>query len=145
MGKRNEDLHRMHDGESVPRAAVAVAAPEPLDADDQLRLAALGELGAAVRHTLLTESQGIDVWPAIEKKLKQAQMRSWRHRVRRAARPVLLAVPAVAAAVVIWLGGHGVITNGCDIELLEVQGASATVLTVPDRSGTTTVIWTTED
>lgn len=157
MRKRDEMLHRIHDGELEGQ-------PPELDADDRARLEALDELGQLLRNIATAEAAAgpaLDAWAGIEQRLRavdQAQsartasrqqaMRSWRHRLRRRALLALPLVAAAAAAVVLWFGsGQAAATNGCDIELLDVSGASAAVIQVPDRegAGSTTVIWTTED
>lgn len=148
---RPTDLHRFHDGEIEDRQLE----PDQLDSVDRARLQAIDDVGLAVRSALLGASQKIDIWSGLEHRLaavdearkKQTTLRHWRTRARRG---VALLVPAVAAAAVLLLlrstDPHDV-TNDCDIELLDVSGATATVMKVPDASGqgATTVIWMTEE
>jgi len=143
MRKRDEDLHRLHDGE------LEGAAPA-LDDADRERLAALGEISAAVKNTLAAEASGVDLWAAIEKRIDQnaakkgpVDIRSWRQRIARRAYVLVPAIAAAAAAVLVWWNlGTGPVTNGCDIEELDISGATATVFKVGEGTGSTTVIWT---
>ncbi|HEX2569186.1 MAG TPA: hypothetical protein VH877_06455 [Polyangia bacterium] len=128
--------------------------PDQLDEVDRARLQAIDEVGTAVRSALLGASQKVDVWSGMAQRLaavdearqKQTTLRRWRSRARRG---LALLVPAVAAAgMLLWIRSTDPrVTNDCDIELLDVSGATATVMEVPDASGqgATTVIWMTEE
>jgi hypothetical protein len=147
---RPTDLHRLHDGELED----GQLEPDQLDNADRARLQAIDDVGTAVRSALLGASQKIDIWSGMEHRLaavdearkKQTTLRRWRTRARRG---LALLVPAVAAAgMLLWLRSTDPrVTNDCDIELLDVSGATATVMKVPDASGqgVTTVIWMTEE
>jgi hypothetical protein len=147
---RPTDLHRLHDGELEG----VQFEPDQLDEVDRARLQAIDEVGTAVRSALLGASQKVDVWSGMAQRLaavdearqKQTTLRRWRSRARRG---LALLVPAVAAAgMLLWIRSTDPrVTNDCDIELLDVSGATATVMEVPDASGqgATTVIWMTEE
>ncbi len=149
---KHEDLHRLHDGELSDEERRAVEAS--LDDDARLRLQAMADLGTALRGSFEAESAGVDVSAAVMAAIaKGAPARAaapslWA-RLRAAARSYRMVwIPAVAAAAVvtaIYVGPwRTTITNECNIESLEVEGAAATVLKVPDAQGgdgTTTVVW----
>jgi hypothetical protein len=168
MAKRDEELHRLHDGELAEGALDR----GQLTDEDRARLDAIAAVGAAVRNTLAAESRGVDVWADVERRIGRAggsarrdAVRSWRERVRSSLRGHRMIFPALAVAaalgLAVWLaypggpsgpGGRGAAaSNACDIEMLDVSGGSAAVIEVPDsdaeghEKGRVTVIWTTEE
>jgi anti-sigma factor RsiW len=150
----DERLQRYFDGElsSEERAQVEAALTE----DDQLKLAALGEVRGLVANALTTEAADVDLWPALEKQLGggKAEAKA-RRRWGMLAHPAswsagLLSVAAAAALLFFvqpWHPAHA--QNGCEIESLETEGAVASVIHMDDAphrgDEATTVIWTTED
>jgi hypothetical protein len=101
------------------------------------------------------------VWSAVERGIAQAAPKR-----AEPARPGMLArfvaaiaeyrmvwasgAAAAAAVFAIYLGGgmRAIASNGCEIESLEVTGATATVLQVPSAEhgdDTTTVVWLDEE
>ena len=159
MGKaEDERLQRYFDGEmpAEERAQVAAALSE----DDQLRLAALGEVRGLVANTLLAESAEIDLLPGIEARLRGGGTGTGKAEAKARRRWGLAAHPAswstgflgAAAAVLLlvfqpWHSAHA--QNGCDIESLDSYGAVVTVFRMGDTphksDETTTVIFTEED
>ena len=146
------ELHRLHDGELDATETARVEAG--LGDEDRERVRAIADVGAAVRNTVAAQSQGVDLWAGIEKRLqlreanKVVPLASRRRGGLTYVRYGLPALAAAAAAVVLWLNvGSGPQSNACDVEMLDIAGASATVLKVPDvrGQGSTTVIWTTEE
>ncbi len=149
MGKY-DDLHRLHDGELS--AEERHAFESALDDDARARLAALGDLGSALRNTFEAESEGFDVAAAVMKKLEPARPPSLWARMAAAVRSYRMVwIPGIAAAAIVAVFYIGpwrtVVTDECDIESLEVSGAAATVMKVPDPhgDGTSTVIWLDEE
>ncbi len=159
MGKREdmERLHRLHDGELDAEARAAVEAG--LSDDDRARLAAMDELGAALRHTASAEADGFDVADAVMAAIgKQAtaplpaptpitSARRWRARAIWASTAATLAAAAAAALFLVTrpaIPPHG---DACSIESLEVSGEQATVLDLTDAHGhdTGTVVWLDEE
>ena len=150
---KHEELHRLHDREHRSGEHLD---PALLDEADWLRLQAIEEVSATLRNTLLAESEEVDLWPDITARLeeidrtrqKKTVLRRWRERLTKRAVLALPAMAAAAAAVVLWVKLQPpVVTNGCDIEYLDVAGGSATVLQLPDdheNGPTTTVIWVDE-
>src|SRR5579871_3211129 len=134
MGK-HEDLHRLHDGEL--RDAEKGAVEAALDDDARARLAAMAEMGDLLRATFDAETEGFDVAPSVMARL--AKKPSLMERARATLRSYrMVLIPALAAACVVaaiylvpWRGGN-IITDNCDIESLEVEGAAATVLKLHD-------------
>ena len=149
MSKRIEQLHRLHDGELD--AAERARVEGDLSLDERAQQKAIADVGAAVRNTLEAASEGVDLWAGIEQKLRATEggkVLPLRRRLRTIALYVLPALAAAAAGIVLFLSlGPGPISNACDVEMLDVAGADATVLKVPDHEGkgSTTVIWTTEE
>jgi anti-sigma factor RsiW len=158
MGKaEDERLHRYFDGELSPEERAAVEAA--LTEDDRLRLEALGEVRGLVANTLSAEAADVDLWPALEQKLRgggtgvgKAEARAQRrwglraHPASWSAGFVAAAAAALLFLVQPWHPGHA--SNGCDVETLETSGAVATVFTLHDTphrgDAATTVIWTEE-
>ncbi|HEX6837287.1 MAG TPA: hypothetical protein VF334_11975 [Polyangia bacterium] len=128
-----------------------------LTEDDQLKLAALGEVRGLVANALTAEAADVDLWAGIERhlggggKAQAKARRRWGLRAHPASWSAgLLSVAAAAALLFIvqpWHPSHA--QNGCDIESLETTGAVATVIHMDDAphkgDEATTVIWTTED
>lgn len=147
MSCSDQMLARYLDGELSPAERSELEAQ--LNDDDRLRLAALGDVGAAVRAALEGEAAQVDLWPSVQAWIERARRNAW---WRRARRPGVLGAGllAVAAAVMILLAPLKRVppTNECDIESLDVAGVQATVFKIPDstRAGlTTTIIWTEEE
>jgi anti-sigma factor RsiW len=150
--KRDDrDLMRLHDGELAPEERAKVEAR--LDEADRERLSAMSDLGALLRHTLEAETQGFDVAAAVMRKIAERKEKSFSERIggwfrghRTVWIPGGLAAAAVALALLVTPWGAA-ISNGCDIESLEVTGAAATILKMPDAKGegTTTVVWLDEE
>lgn len=141
----DERLHRYFDGELSPEEASAFE--EQMTDDDRLKLAALAEVRGLTAMTLDAEAADVDLWPGIERQLAAAA----RRRTRRGfARRLSYGGAALAAAAVLFVVfrpvGH-VHNNECDVEELESDGASTTVLRMsdPSQDSTTTLIWTEEE
>ena len=156
MGKAEDQrLQRYFDGELSPQERAEVEAA--LTEEDQLKLAALGEVRGLVANALLAEAGEVDLWPALEKQLggggKAAAKarRRWGLRAHPASWSAGLVSLAAAAVLLFfvppWHSAHP--QNGCEIESLETVGAVATVIQMDDAphrgDEPTTVIWTTED
>jgi anti-sigma factor RsiW len=159
MGKRedNELLQRYFDGDLPPDERARVEAG--LTEDDQLRLAALGEMRELLVNTLTTESAEIDLWPALQAHVAPShdlararakrQLPKWM-RSRMASFSAGVTALAAAAALLLvfrpWHAQHS--DNDCDVLSLETSGSVATVFNVNDvphgGDGPTTVIWTEE-
>src|SRR5438128_2692049 len=163
MGKAaDERLQRYFDGEmpAEERAQVEAALTE----DDQLKLAALGEVRGLVANTLAAEAAEIDLLPGIEAALAaggsvggtgvgKAETKARRHWGMMAHPARWSAGFATAAAAVLllmfqpWHSAHA--QNGCDIESLDSYGAVVTVFRMSDAphksDESTTVIFTEED
>jgi anti-sigma factor RsiW len=154
MGKaEDERLQRYFDGELSPaeRAEVEAALTE----DDQLKLAALGELRGLVGNALMAEAAEVDLWPALEGKLGREgkaagkARRRWGMRAHPASWSAGLVMAAAAALLFFvqpWHPAHA--TDNCDVESLETSGAMATVFKLGDMphngDSSATVIWTEE-
>ncbi|MDB4965468.1 MAG: hypothetical protein JWN44_1157 [Myxococcales bacterium] len=159
MGKaEDERLQRYFDGEmpASERAEIEAALTE----DDQLKLAALGEVRGLVTNALLAEAGEIDLLPGIEARLRGGGTGAGKAESKARRRWGLGAHPAswssgflaAAAAVLLlvfqpWHSAHA--QNGCDIESLDTYGAVVTVFRIGDTphksDETTTVIFTEED
>lgn len=158
-----ERLHRYHDHELTDDERRQVEAT--LDDHDRQRLEAIAELGTLLRHTAEAERREageLDVWSGIQTALAPppglpaagGQVIPFGRRVRRSlnhhrAAWASMAMAAAAAAlllVVPWRGAP-MASDNCTIESLEVTGAAATLLEVPDSSGqgTLTVLWLDEE
>jgi hypothetical protein len=148
MGK-HDHLHRLHDGELSDEERRTVEGA--LDDDGRARLAALGDLGALLRHSFAAESEGVDVAAAVMATVSQPRPSLWRRLLNAVRSYRMVWIPglvAAAAVAVFYLSPwRGAVTNECEIESLEVTGASATVLKLPDSGsdGTSTVIWIDEE
>jgi anti-sigma factor RsiW len=150
----DERLQRYFDGELSTEERAQVEAS--LTEDDQLRLAALGEVRGLLANTLATESTEIDLWPALAAKIsapigkaEAKARRRWGLRAHPASWSAGLMAMAAAALLLVfqpWQAGQP--ENDCDIESLETSGAVATVFRLHDSphrgEATTTVIWTEE-
>jgi anti-sigma factor RsiW len=163
MGKaQDERLQRYFDDELSPPERAEVEAG--LSEEDQLKLAALGEVRGLVANALLAEAAEVDLWPALEQQLGGAVLpgggggrasvkarRRWGLRAHPASWSAALVSLAAAAVLLVfvppWHSAHA--QNGCDIESLETTGAVATVIQMDDAphkgDEPTTVIWTMED
>lgn len=158
MGKREDELlQRYFDGELEPDEKARVEAG--LTEDDQLRLAALGEMRDLLRHTLTAESAEIDLWPALQAQvaptndLVQARARrqlpKWMRGRMTSLSAGITALAAAAALLLVFRPWHAPHSgNACDILSLETSGSVATVFSVNDvphgGDGPTTIIWTEE-
>jgi hypothetical protein len=139
-------LMRYHDGELDAEERRAVEAA--LDDRARATLAALGDLGLAVRGALTVEDS-VDVWAGVAGKIGGGPLARLR-KAMAAYRSIWIPALAAAAVVVAIYAGpwRRVVTNGCDIESLEVSGAAATILKVPTAEkgdDTTTVLWLEEE
>ena len=145
----DERLHRYHDGELAPEERARVDASLQSDPEAQRKLAALGDLGGALRAAYGQAggaSEGFDVWPAVERGIADSKVVSLSQRLRRRAAPIWISTMAVAAAALAFAvfprpwDGHP--TNNCEIDEIEVSGANATIMKVADvHGGATTVLW----
>jgi hypothetical protein len=156
MVKRaDEQLQRYFDEELAPEERARVEAG--LSEDDQLRLAALGEMRDLLRNTLQAESAEIDLWSALQPHVAPGndleRARVARQKVPRWMRgrmtsfsAGLTALAAAAALLLVFRPWHAQRSdNDCDILSLETSGSVATVFSVNDAPhGPTTVIWTEE-
>ncbi|MCS6914024.1 MAG: hypothetical protein RMK29_18645 [Myxococcales bacterium] len=133
MNPKDEKLIRLHDDELEPAEAEELATQ--LTAVDRDKLHALDELRQLLRGTLRVESEGVDLWAGIQERLpRPATRRLWA--------PVVAAMLCAAALLIVLLRPIPAPTSHCVIESLEVAGAMATVLDIPDdRGDSTTVIW----
>lgn len=162
MASDEERLHRLHDGELTDEQRTAIEGG--LDQRGRDRLAAIGEVGEALRSALEGEVAAlppIDVWGAVARRIAAEAPKP-----KAAERPGLLSrlwaalaeykmvwasgAAAAMAVFAIYLGGgmRAVASNGCEIESLEVTGATATVLQLPTGEhgdDTTTVVWLDEE
>jgi hypothetical protein len=133
MAQRDETLQRYFDGAlpEMERSAVEAA----LDDSDRRKLTSLAEVGQVLRAGLDAEARDVDLLRFIDAALaaggaprSDARRRRW----------IGATVGALAlAAALLLLPRTQLITNACDIESLEVEGAVATVFTNDD----TTVLW----
>jgi anti-sigma factor RsiW len=155
--ERDERLQRYFDGELTPAERAEVEAS--LTEEDQLKLAALGEVRGLVGNALAAEAAEIDLWPALEKELgakgkasgkaAASTRRRWGLRAHPASWSAGLAGLAAAALLLVvqpWHPSHA--QNGMEIESLETEGAVATVFDIDGAhrgDESTTVIWTTEE
>ena len=153
----HETLHRLHDGELDPDVRAATEAS--LDDGDRARLAVIGEIGQTLRHAVAGEvrarpAPSMDaLWGAIEKQIQPAKVLPLHTRVTRALmrHPVWLSTSMAAAAalaVMVAISQPGAApSNGCDIDSIDVTGASVTVMHVDTvhAPGSTTVVWLQED
>jgi anti-sigma factor RsiW len=158
MGKREDELlQRYFDGELAPDERARVEAG--LTEDDQLRLAALGEMRDLLVQTLTAESAELDLWPSLQAHVAptndlarartRRQMPKW---MRGRMTSLSAGVTALAAAAALLLVFHPWQAqrsdNDCDVLSLETSGSVATVFSVNDvphgGDGPTTVIWTEE-
>ena len=147
----DELLQRYHDDElsAAERTHVEVN----LDAHGRARLAALGELHDLLGAHHALETDGIDLSSTIDAIERSAPaVIASPARKRRGLLPVsVLGVLGAAAACMFMLFGPGATgkqSNEAEIESLEVEGGTATVLRMQDGSDpaqTTTVIWASLD
>ena len=152
----DEALHRLHDRELPP--ADRAAAEASLDEAARARLAVMSDVGTAVRQAVAGElggSAALDMdalWGAIEKQIQPAKVIPFRTRAVRAVsrHPIWVSTgmaAAAALAVMIAITQPNAPSNGCEIESLDVTGASVTVMHVDGArsAGSTTVVWVQED
>jgi anti-sigma factor RsiW len=153
MGVKDDKLQRYFDGELDERERVAFEAA--MTVEDQERLAALAEMRVLLNVALDARAADVDIWSGVQAGLakeKQSSLKRWRQRARgRGAIGTAAGLMAAAAALFLflahpWHPAHA--SNDCDVESLEVEGAVATVITLPDQphsgDGTTTIIWAEE-
>lgn len=149
----DEKLQRYFDGELDESERAAFEAS--MTADDRERLAALGEMRVLLNVALDARAADVDVWSGVSAGLaqeKHSALKRWRQRARgRGAIGTAAGLMAAAAALFLflahpWHPTHA--SNDCDVETLEVEGAVATVMTLPDQphngDGNTTIIWAEE-
>lgn len=148
MGKpEHERLQRYFDGELSADERLRCEAE--LTDDDRERLAALGELRGLIVATLETEAAGVDLWSGIEKAITPAPRRRLRGRFARRIYGAGLALAAAAALVLFLRAPRRYASNEAEVELLDFDGAMASVMKLQDpgqaeAGPTTTVIWTEE-
>lgn len=138
-------LHRYHDGELD--AGERARLESDLDGEGRDKLAALGELGGALRAVYQGQAESFDAWPSIEKAIAAEKVIPIARKPRRRGMMWLSSLTAVAAAAAMLLvfapgrGAHP--SNGCDVDEIEVTGAVDTILTLDDddHGGSTTVLW----
>src|SRR5205823_7082988 len=114
-----------------------------LTEDDQLRLAALGEMRELLVQTLTAESAELDLWPALQAHVApthdlaaaraRRQLPKWMRGRMTSLSAGFTALAAAAALLLVlhpWHVQHP--GNDCDILSLETSGAVATVFSVND-------------
>lgn len=147
MASRDEQLHKLHDGELSESEAEALRSE--LTAEDGQKLSALAELDELLASTLSAEADAhpVDLWAGIAAKLpaaapvREAAVIPLRRRLGFRMTAATSAL-AVAAAVLLWLRPVPVANNHCEVEELEVAGNGAAVISVADDHGDeTTLIW----
>lgn len=171
----DERLHRYHDGElsGAERAELAERLDDAQASMARDKLLALDELGGLVRDSVAAmsaEAPAFDVWAALRPRLDEArvergpaggriiELASRRQRRSGWRMPLWISSAAATAAVllVVLLPGpqrllRQMVTatpsNGCEIESVEVTGASVTVMQVDEGQGRdpATVVWLDED
>jgi anti-sigma factor RsiW len=159
MSVSDEELQRYFDGEldDATRRRVEGA----LDDDDRARLDALAEVRAALSNALLGEAAAIDLTGAVGEAIARDAERAApviplaARRPRRRGMVMGLSTGAgllvAAAAAFLFLfrpvAVPGAPINNAEIESLEVDGLSATVLSVDSHSGTenATILFAMED
>ncbi|HEX4457328.1 MAG TPA: hypothetical protein VIA18_05130 [Polyangia bacterium] len=146
---KNTRLQRYFDGELPAEERARVEAE--LSEDDELKLAALGEVHGLVANTLMAEAADIDLWPALQKQLdadakkKTKPRRSWGLRAHPGSWSAGTLAMAAAALLFLFQPWQTRTPNDCDVESLETSGGVATVFNLNDTPhGPTTVIWTEE-
>ena len=151
MAKAEDDkVQRYFDGEMPLPERVAFEAA--MTDREREQLAALAEMRGLIQTSLEAEAAGFDIAATVEERLR-GETRGAVVPLKRRLRPRMLLgtsaglLIAAAAAFLFLLRPHlSHPSDDCDIEQLEVAGAEATVLTLPDHHGTnTTIIWTTEE
>jgi anti-sigma-K factor RskA len=161
MGAENDLVQRYFDGELA--ADERARFESSMTDDDRERLAVLAEMRALLSGALDAEAAQVDIWSGVAAALKapaeraepaadkQRRVRRWRERVRTRSTAGAAMLVAAAAALLFfvhpWHPSHP--GDDCDVEVLEVEGAQATVLRMHDSphsgDGTTTIIWSEED
>src|SRR5262245_55534472 len=135
-------LHRYHDGELELAERARVEAS--LDETSREKLAALDELGGALRGLYQGQAAEFDAWPAVERGIASAKVVPFTRRLRSRSAMWISSVAAAAAVLaVVVLPRGGQPSNDCDVDELEVSGAVATILKLDDdnHGGSTTVVW----
>lgn len=137
-------LHRYHDGELD--AAERARLDASLGGVERDKLAALDELGGALRSVYAGQAADFDAWPALEKAIAAEKVVPMARRPRRRGMMWLSSLTAVAAAAAMLLvfvprGSHP--SNDCEVDEIEVTGAVDTILKLDDddHGGSTTVLW----
>jgi len=116
-----------------------------LDGDARLRLDALGELRGLFRAHVAEDASSVDFSSVIDS-IERAPLSSAPTRPRRRFLPIsaLGGLLAAAAALVFFFRPVTPVRapgNLAEVEMLEVQGALATVFNVENGDDSTTVIW----
>jgi|GEM_PF-6601942 len=134
-------LQRYFDGE-LPEAERA-SFEASLSDEDRVRLAVMAEMHTALDGVLMAEAGDVDLWSGIAKNLggNVVPIRRRRTSLWVATGSIIV---AAAASLFLMLRSQSP-TNGCDVESLDVEGATATVASAGDGPHQVTVIWTTED
>lgn len=153
----DELLQRYFDGEVTDEERARVEAA--LGEDEQLKLAALGEVRDLLRGTLTAEAESFDVWPSLARQLSGADdlsrarqkhaLPKWMRSRYTQISAGISAFAAAAALLFVFQPWHAERSdNDCDIVHLETSGSVATVFSMNDvphgGDGPTTVIWTEE-
>jgi anti-sigma factor RsiW len=148
MNGKQDRLQRYFDGE-LPESERAAFEAELTD-DDRVRLQVMAEMRAALGNALAADSAEIDVTAAVGKQLRGTVTPiGWAARLRRGT--VLgtsagLLLAAAAAFMLVLQPWHSRLSDNCDVETLEVDGAQAAVFQIQHNGDSpTTVIWTPEE
>ena len=146
MASRDELLVRLHDSELSVEEMEQLRAE--LTEEDQNKLSALAEVDTFLHDVLSQQADEhpLDLWAGIADKLPGTPAQAAKvlplHRKVTYRVTAVASLVAVAAAMALWLRPVPQVSNRADIEELEVAGASATVIAVPDEHGDdTTLIW----
>lgn len=150
MNGKQDRLQRYFDGE-LPEAERAAFEAELTD-EDRVRLQVMAEMRAALGNALApsNDSGEFDVVAAVGSKLRGtvtpigwgARLRSGR--ILGTSAGLLLA--AAAAFMLVLQPWHSRLSDNCDVESLEVDGAQAAVFQIQHNGDSpTTVIWTPEE
>lgn len=148
MNEKQDRLQRYFDGE-LPEAERAAFESQLTD-EDRLRLQVMAEMRAALGNALAADSAEIDVSAAVGAKLRGTVTPiGWAARLRRGrilGTSAGLLLAAAAAFMLVLRPWHSKLSDNCDVETLEVDGAQAAVFQIQHNGdSSTTVIWTPEE